>query len=385
MIPWPVCCFDQNQHVSLIMKHLFALVLLLIAPLKAQVQVESLPESGIQPQVITTGAGLVHVVYLKGDPKGCDIRHATRSAAGGAWSAPTTVNSVPRSAIAAGTIRGAQIALGKEGSLQVIWNGSTNAKGAKAAQAPLLHARLLPGAREFMPQQDLLGETTALDGGASIAANDKGHVAVVWHAAPSGASDERSRLVWVRYSADDGGTFSAPAALNATQPGVCACCSLRAHLGSDDTLSVLYRAATSPNSRGMHLITSKAGRATLRKLDDWKVAMCPMSSASLMPAAQSLRAAWENDGQIVTGLMDATTAQRIGPKNAKHPVLTQNTKGQTLITSVIGSGWSKAGILHWDVLDAQGRVTDSGDGEKLPVWGYAAAYARPDGSFVILH
>ncbi|MBV6498456.1 MAG: hypothetical protein CJBNEKGG_00678 [Prosthecobacter sp.] len=368
------------------MKHLCALVLLLTSSLNAQVQVEALPESGIQPQVVMTGSGLVHVVYLKGDPKGCDIRHATRKAAGGAWSAPVTVNSVPRSAIAAGTIRGAQIALGKDDSLQVIWNGSTSGKGAKQGQAPLLHARLLPGAREFTPQQDLLGETTALDGGASIAANDKGHVAVVWHASPAGASEERSRLVWVRYSADDGGIFSPPASLNPSQHGVCACCSLRAHLASDDTLSVLYRAATAPKERGMHLITSKSGRATLRKLDDWNVAMCPMSSASLVPEARGLRAAWENQGRIITALLSETASKndKTGADDAKHPVLAQNNRGQTLIASVTGSGWAKAGRLHWELLDAKGKSMDSGDGEKLPVWSYAAAYARPDGSFVIL-
>lgn len=368
------------------MKHLCTFVLLLTAPMHAQVQVEALPESGIQPQAVTTGSGLVHVVYLKGDPKGCDIRHATQKAAGGRWSAPVTVNSVPRSAIAAGTIRGAQIALGKDDSLQVIWNGSTNAKGAKPGQAPLLHARLLSGAREFTPQQDLLGETTVLDGGASIAANEKGHVAIVWHASPSGVSEERSRLVWVRYSADDGVTFSSPASLNASQPGVCACCSLRAHLASDDTLSVLYRAATSPKERGMHLITSKSGRATLKKLDDWNVAMCPMSSASLVPEARGLRAAWENQGRIVTTLLNVTTSnsENTGADDAKHPVLAHNVRGQTLIASVIGSGWAKAGRLHWELLDAQGKTVDSGDGEKLPVWSYAAAYALPDGSFVIL-
>jgi len=124
----------------------------------------------------------------------------------------------------------------------------------------------------------------------------------------------------------------------------------------------------------------------LTKLDEWTIAMCPMSSANLMPAAQTLRAAWENDGQIVTGLMGtpASAVQKVGPKNAKHPVIAQNTKGRTLIASVIGSGWNKAGRLHWDLLDAEGRITSSGDGDMLPVSSYAAAYARPDGSFVLL-
>ncbi|MDI1314869.1 hypothetical protein [Prosthecobacter sp.] len=368
------------------MKSILSYWLLLAASTHAQVQIESLPEPGIQPQVAMTSAGVVHLVYLKGDPKGCDIRHSTRRVDGGAWSAPITVNSERRSAIAAGTIRGAQIALGKDGSVQVIWNGSTSDKSGKMTQAPLLHAKLLPGAKEFTTQQNLMGNTTALDGGASIAANEKGHVAIVWHAAPAGETGESARLVWARYSADDGGTFSAPVPLNPTQSGVCACCSLRAHLAADDTLSVLYRAATTPTERGMTLITQKAGRSTLTKLDEWRVAMCPMSSASLTPSSANLRAAWENDGQIVTGILgDTASIKKIGPKNAKHPSLAQNSKGQTLITSVTGSGWNKAGGLHWELLDAQGRVTESGDGDKLPVWSYTAAYSRPDGSFVILH
>jgi hypothetical protein len=359
---------------------------LLPLAIHAQVRVESLPEPGIQPQVAVTAAGMVHLVYLWGDPKACDIRHTTRKVGSGDWSAPITVNSEPRSAIAAGTIRGAQIAMGKDGSVQVIWNGNTGGKKELMMRAPLLHARLQPGGKAFSPQQNLMGDTTALDGGASIAANDLGHVSVVWHAAPAGTAGEAARLVYARHSADDGRTFSAPKPLNAEQPGVCACCSLRAHLAADNTLTVIYRGAPAPTARGMILLTNKADRSTLTKLDDWRVAMCPMSSASLMPATQSLRAAWENDGQIITGLMGDPTSstQQIGPKNAKHPALAQNTKGQTLITSVIGSGWNKAGTLHWDLLDAQGRVMDSGEGDKLPVYSYAVAYARPDGGFVIL-
>lgn len=352
----------------------------------AQVRVESLPEPGLQPQVIVSASGNVHLVYLKGDPKACDIRYTTRRVDGVDWSLPFTVNSEAGCAIASGTIRGAQIALGKDGSVHVIWNGSTGGKKEMMRRAPMLHARLNRGAKAFSPQQNLMGDTTSLDGGASIAANEKGNVSVVWHAAPAGEEGESARLVWVRYSADDGRTFTEPAPLNAGQPGVCACCSLRAHLADDDTLTVLYRAATAPDERGMTVITTKAGKSNLEKLDDWRVAMCPMSSASLSPTASTLRAAWENDGQIVTGILadGGESTRKIGPPNAKHPIMARNARGETLIASVIGSGWSKAGTLHWDTLDTEGRVTTSGDGETLPVWSYAAAYACPDGSFVVL-
>ncbi|HRK15991.1 MAG TPA: hypothetical protein PK490_17030, partial [Prosthecobacter sp.] len=70
------------------------LTLLLPLALRAQVLVESLPEPGVQPQVAVTAAGVVHLVYLLGDPAACDVRHTTRPAQGGPWSAPVTVNSV---------------------------------------------------------------------------------------------------------------------------------------------------------------------------------------------------------------------------------------------------------------------------------------------------
>jgi hypothetical protein len=111
----------------------------------------------------------------------------------------------------------------------------------------------------------------------------------------------------------------------------------------------------------MAMITYRKDKgAAIKVLDDWRIAMCPMSSVSLMPVAQTLRAAWENDGQIVTGFMDSPVAfQKVGPKNAKHPALAQNAKGQTVIVSVLGAGWAKAGHLHWDVLDKKGNVSSS--------------------------
>ncbi len=370
------------------MKHkLTALIVLtLLSSASAEVLEERVPEGGIQPQVMVTTAGVAHLVYLKGPPSACDVRYTSREVVGGEWAAPITVNSAPRSAIAVGTMRGAQLALGKDDSVQVIWNGNTGGKKEMMMLSPLLHARLLPGTKAFSPQQNLMGDTTALDGCASIAANGKGHIRVVWHGSKAGENAEGKRLVWLRNSADDGVNFSPAIALNLEQPGVCACCSLRAHLAPDDALTVLYRTANRPSVRGMTLITHKAGRTTLTKLDDWRMEACPMSSASLLPVAQTLRAAWENEGRIVTGLLGEATskAQKIGPKDAKHPALAMNAQGQTLVTSVTGSGWAKAGLLHWDILDANGKATTSGDGGKLPVWSYAASYARPDGSFIVL-
>ncbi len=97
---------------------------------------------------------------------------------GGEWTAPVTVNSEARAAVATGSIRGAQVALGKDGSLHVIWNGNTGGGKDQIMRAPLLYSRLQPGTDSFSPQQNLIGKTTALDGGASIAANDQGHLSL---------------------------------------------------------------------------------------------------------------------------------------------------------------------------------------------------------------
>ncbi|MBV6501336.1 MAG: hypothetical protein CJBNEKGG_03846 [Prosthecobacter sp.] len=364
-----------------------AIAVLLPLTVSAQVvRIETLPEPGMQPQVAVSSGGVVHLVYLLGEPGACDVRYTNRPAKGGAWTAPVTVNSEPGTAIATGTIRGAQLALGKGDSVQVVWNGSTGGKKERMMHAPLFHARLVPGAKTFSRQQNLSGDTTALDGGASIAADGRGTVSLVWHATPSETAGESTRLVYERRSMDDGGTFAAQQPLNTEKPGVCACCSLRAHLAADGTLTVLYRNMSPPASRGMTLLTRQAGRTRLTRLDDWQAAMCPMSSASLMPSGQGLLAAWENEGRISTGIVGgtATAVQRTGPANARHPALARNEQGWTLITSVVGTGWNKAGTLHWDLMNAAGRITASGSGVKLPTWSFPAAHACPDGSFVVL-
>src|SRR5690349_2835117 len=85
------------------------------------------PNGGIQPQAAIDGRGMIHLVYLKGDPSAADVYYVHRGPGKESWSAPVRVNSIPGSAIAVGTIRGAQIALGRNGRVHVVWNGSERA------------------------------------------------------------------------------------------------------------------------------------------------------------------------------------------------------------------------------------------------------------------
>ena len=79
------------------------------------------PNGGIQPQVEVRD-GVVHLVYFTGEPGHGDLYYVRSRDYGRTFSAPMRVNS-PHSAIAVGAIRGAQLAIGRNGRVHVAWNG----------------------------------------------------------------------------------------------------------------------------------------------------------------------------------------------------------------------------------------------------------------------
>src|ERR1022692_918634 len=87
------------------------------------VRVIPVPDNGIQPQVAVAGAGL-QLAYFAGDPKHGDVFYVRSDDFGRTFSSRLRVNSQEGSAIAIGSIRGAQIALGKQNRVHVAWNGS---------------------------------------------------------------------------------------------------------------------------------------------------------------------------------------------------------------------------------------------------------------------
>src|SRR6266446_251379 len=81
------------------------------------------PDNGIQPQAAVDAKGVVHLIYFKGDPNGGDIFYVHREPMQKEFSKPLPVNSQPHTAMAMGTIRGAQLAVGKNGRVHVAWDG----------------------------------------------------------------------------------------------------------------------------------------------------------------------------------------------------------------------------------------------------------------------
>ena len=167
-----------------------ALALLLPAPAWAgakAVKLVKTPDGGIQPQAIVDGKGVLHLLYFKGDPRAGDLFYVRRDARKSGFTVPLRVNSQPGSAIAIGTIRGGQLALGKSGRVHSAWNGSGKALPKnQSGRNPMLYTRLNDAGTAFEPQRNVIQSAPGLDGGGSLAADGAGNVYVAWHAPAPG-------------------------------------------------------------------------------------------------------------------------------------------------------------------------------------------------------
>jgi len=386
------------------MRHLaIGLALLASAPMTTpgmasetppRVVVVEAPGGGVQPQAAVDPAGTIHLVYLKGDPSASEVHYAAWKPVEPGFGPSIRVDAGPGSAMAMGTVRGAQVAVGREGRVHVAWNGSGPARPANPnGGSPLLYARSDPGRTAFEPARNLMTRTGGLDGGATIAADDAGTVIVAWHGRlPGDPPGETARRVWVARSEDDGATFAPEAIAWDRRTGACACCGTRALVDSKGLIRLLYRSASRGGAdRDMMLLTSRDRGRHFEgmTLDPWRINACPMSTASLAASGPGALAAWETRGQVRFGRVDEP-AEQFGPAGGegtrKHPSIAVNAEGLTLLAWTEGTGWQRGGSLAWQVFDRSGRpVGDPGRVERgVPTWGLPAAVARPDGSFAII-
>lgn len=363
----------------------------------AKINLLRAPNNGLQPQAVIDEHGTLHLIYLAGEAGASDVFYARRAKGQAGFSTPLRVNSQPGSAVAIGTIRGAQIALGKNGRVHVVWNGS-NAAAPRSTNnsAPLLYARLNDAGKAFEAQRNLIHFTEHLDGGGSVAADKAGNVYAVWHAAGE-QKGEPHRRIWLARSSNDGKTFARevsvdPADSNGKTTGVCACCGLRAFVNQQGALYVLYRTATEMTERGMFLLTSRDQGKSFSgaRLDNWELTTCPMSSTTIIQAEQTM-GAWENNGQVFFGALDskgdaAPIAAPGATSKRKHPAIATNARGETILVWTEGTGWKKGGSLAWQMFDRNGKPTaDYGTAPNVPVWGLATVVAESDGSFSIIY
>jgi hypothetical protein len=357
------------------------------------------PDGGIQPQAVMDGKGVLHLIYFKGEAAAGDLFYVRREAGQEKFSAPLRVNSQPSSAVAVGTIRGAQLALGKDGRVHVAWNGSGKAMPqAFNKTPPMLYARLNDAGKAFEPQRNLLTQTFNLDGGGALAADETGNVYVAWHANQVGkVNSEAARQVWLARSTDGGKTFGKEALAFNDPTGVCACCGMKGFVDSQGAIHILFRSATDQTNRDMYLLSSKDAGKTFQGtlLQKWNVNSCTMSSAAFTEGPTGTFAAWETQKQVYFAklMTDATqpgkpvAAPGTGTGDRKHPALATNAAGETILVWTEGTGWQKGGALAWCVFDKDGKPTAQTGRVNggIPVWGLPTVVAGKDGGFLIVH
>jgi hypothetical protein len=353
----------------------------------AEIKLERVPDAGLQPQIRMDARGVAHLVYLTGDPKAANVQYRRRAADGGGWERALAVNSQPGSAIAVGTIRGAQLALGRNDRPHVVWNGAVQDK--EAQSAPMFYSRLNAAGTAFEPQRNLMTSTIHLDGGGSVAATPDGQVCVVWQAgARGGPSGEVNRALYAAFSSDDGATFAAERAVSPPASGACACCGLTALAGPQGDLFIAFRKASTVLQRDFLLLrsTDRARSFSPVLTHPWSVGTCPMSSMSLVPVGPLVWAAWETDGKVFMARLGEGEARPLEVAKGKHPRTATNQAGETLVVWAEGTGWQRGGAVAWQLFAADGRRLDqSGRRDGVPVWSHPAVFARTDGNFVILH
>lgn len=358
-----------------------------------EVKLVRVPGRGIQPQAAVDADGTLHLIYFGDEPATGNIYYVRKLPGAETFSEPLRVNSQSGSAIAVGSIRGAQLALGKANRVHVAWNGSGNAEPKVNVKygSPMLYARMRDDGDAFEPQRMVNREAFLLDGGGSVAADPEGNVYVVWHS----GDGEANRRVWVARSTDDGATFAPERPADAGKNGACGCCGLKSFADSEGTIYVLYRSARESVNRDMMLLTSVDHAKTFRSetAGKWMVGICPMSSEAFVDGPQAVTAAWETDGQVFFSqfnkkqrILSQPTAAPGSPSGRKHPALAVNGRGHTMLVWTEGTGWQRGGALAWQEFDENGKPTKAkGQTDGIPVWSFAAVYAEPDDSFVILY
>ena len=347
------------------------------------------PDAGIQPQAAAGKDGTIHLIYFKGDAFGGDVYYTNLTCEAESWKNPLRVNSLGETVVAAGTVRGAHLALGKDDRIHVAWMSAKG--GGTDGERAMYYTRMKLDGSGFEPQKNVISHAYGLDGGGSVTADAAGNVTVVWHAGEEG---EASRRVYVAKSSDGGATFSAETRASDEIEGSCGCCGIRAAAGPDGAGYVLYRTAREEVNRDANLIIfGQDSEYKQVSIDPWELGACPMTTASLLSYSGGVIAAWETDGQVYFGRYNDAGERTEGPFAApgeggfrKHPVLAVNSRGETILAWTDGTGWKRGGTFAWQVYGSDGiPIAERGGSEGIPTWSTVAVVSNPSGPFVLIH
>lgn len=364
------------------------------SPALPEVVLVRAPEEELQPCIEVDVDGIAHLLTFAGDVDQGELRYRTSEDGGDTWVPPLAVAA---DAVARDRMRGGRMALGRAGWVHVAWTSST-------AGRPLSYTRLGPEQEGFEPARAVVGASLDLGAGCAIAADGSGGVWVVWTDAPGG--DETQGLVWIARSTDDGASFAPERAVWSEPTGACSACA-PAIATDGDALYVLYRGAGAENEHGAWLLVSHDGGETFtgRALDSWRTRKCPASGAALRPGPLGMVGVWERANALTItsfrGLeavestrkfrdvarLDAGNWVRGADAQLLHPALAFDAWGDLLLVTLADAPQELEPRLDWSVYDADGeRIAYAPDPlEQVPAHSIATAFARTDGTWVVMY
>ncbi len=359
---------------------------------------EKTPHGGIQPQAIVDATGRVHLLYYKGQPREGDLFYVTRATGQKGFPTPLKVNSIGGSACCIGSVFRTRMALGPDGIVHVLWNGSFGfvkkqweKKGNQRTPEEftyLFYARLADDRESFKTQVNLNRNTYGLDGNGSIAVDRNGTVHVFWHANVEGRPD---RMAFTVRSTNNGRSFSTESRITREPLGACECCTMEAFSSTRGGLYVAYRTAKE-TSRNVVVFSfdKRSGRFTEVQRHRWNIVACPASTFAFAEDDRRVYAAWENESHVyVNDVLSKAVPNKVsvGSKNAKYPSLAINDQGDRLITWSSETDWGKGGFVEYRVTNRTGAVSSQsyGPGHSPAAYSFSSACALLTGDFIVFY
>ena len=313
---------------------LLALFSVVSASAAERVSLIPTPGNGQVPDAEVDRDGAIHMAYVSRN----DAWYVKSSDEGKTFSAPIRINSEPGTVHPPNMYRGPDIAIGKNGRVHVIWYISAYQRKLPKDQWGVFYSYLDPGQSQFAPGRNLNHKPSD---NYSLAADDKGNVAVVWMAGK----------IYVTSSQDNGETFKE--ALLAPTADPCECCASRALFSANSVLSIAYREKAN-NMRDMYVLRKEIADPTFtrQKISSipWQINGCPMTGTFLASARSGQVMAWETKGQISYARLDSTDSLasakeiKVAPKG-KWPIGLAAPDGTVLVS------WKNGTNVFWQLRD----------------------------------
>lgn len=283
---------------------------------------------------VALGAEGSFVAWIGGD--GADDVWLARAGADGAFGAPVRVNDIPGDAAAHGQAP-AQVAVGPDGAVYVLWQNNTHVEGRRFPASDLRFARSTDGGRTFEPAvyvNDDAGGPPASHTFHDLEVGPDGTVWVSWidgrarsgsghaHHAQGGSSSATGPDIRVARSTDGGRTFG-PGTVIASD--ACPCCRTALAIGPDGAVYVAWRQVFDGNVRDVVVARSTDGLSFGNPVrvhaDGWVFDGCPHAGPAIAVGDDgTLHAAWYT-GANGGGLFHASSTDGGASFGPPHPLV----------------------------------------------------------------